>query len=41
MHMQTSDKAFTEPNATNRHQALARGQEIILNQARNQLGTSE
>ena len=37
--MQTSDTVFTEPNATNRHQALAHSQENILNQARNQLGT--
>jgi len=36
---QTSDKVFTESKATNRHQALARSQENILNQARNQLGT--
>jgi len=35
---QTSDKVFTESNATNRHQALVRSQENILNQARNQLG---
>jgi len=39
---QTSNKVFTESNATNRHQALARSQKNILKpniQARNQLGT--